>query len=432
MTFAIEAHPEANPPFAKWMNTAAARAWLAAMRGYLAADVSAWAHARGDTDRQFANVVMYFQALRGLALALNLHPCDLAPYSARRLQADPGENDIPLLWTPVQLYQAPWRLTINGILARLSETYRDQLADGDDVQVEIFSRVDFDAAGGVISRAGQNPPGAPERGYGTWAGASDRLGSNSAETDPPSDWSTVTWNEFDDGVTGYVQAFAPLQWTYDLARAAMQDCVTRGVVDITAKSIAWGAVRNARIAVVFSPDGITDDPEGDVVRIAAGFDAAAVTADEPPSAWRAAVGAMGTLAGLLLSSGVAAPLAAATIALTALVFGVPELLNRLYTLIFDRATVRGYDVWGRPQPYLVKQDLTGSISTNTAPTQVVPPAPVFIDNALPEESPDMPLINEYSGPLQSTGRPSTGSGGGAIVALVVGVLLLLSKSRRGR
>lgn len=426
MSWVLTASRDSSPPFAKWLDIEAAERWRGIMRYYLDHDASEWARVGGDEAAQWRKVAEYFAALRGFALACDLHPCDLAWYGPRRQKGDPGTNDVPGLFTDAAIWNAPYRRAVVDTLNRYSSGYREMLAraragDRADLDLTIQLRVDLDASGAVVVRNGPLPD--PPSG-------ADRFGVDDAATGGVrSSWASTAWVEGDaDAGRLEVNVFCPLAWSYDLARAAMEDCVRFSVLASVARSLAWIGTRNAKLAQLFGGDGTP----AEVVELARSWDLAAVTAVEPPTAWRAAIGGMGTLAAAALASGVAAPVAALTTVAVGILFGVPELLNRFFSAVFGVAVARGYDCWGRAQPYLARQDYTGSLNPRTEPTHAIPAVPFWIVGTNPIGlDADRPLVElREVGQDVRDGSGGGGGGGGALVALGLLGAWLISRKRR--
>lgn len=426
MTWALTPSRGTVPQFVKYIDAAKAEAWRALMRAYIAEDTRSWATAAGDEATQWRRVAEYFAALRGFALAIDLHPCELAWYGARRTQRDPGSNDIPGLYSDALIWQAPYRLATVDALNATSASYRAMVARARanelaDLELTILLAVDLDASGAVVRRDGDLP--APPAGVA-------RIGNGGGLV---STWATIQWGE-GDGPAGRLEVIArgPLQWSYDLARAAMADCVAKPVLDSAARSCAWVAIRNAKLSQMFGGDGTP----AEVVELARAWDIAAVTAPEPPTAWVAAMSGMGTITAALMATGVATPLAAVLAVAVGILFGIPLLLNRVFSLIFDIAVARGYDCWGRAQPFLARSDYTGDISVPRVPTHDVPEPPYTVVGSNPIGggfAPDQPLIElQEIGQRQRRDGPSGSSGGGGGGGALLGAVALLWLLSRGR
>lgn len=366
--------------YVQWVDRENADAWLAeAGRLAAMATPTAW-------DAQQERTRLMAEALGNFARACDLPIPALAPYATRQLRADPGENNLP----GVGLGDGEWRPRIIAIIYNWSPQMRDSYADGGAFYLDVYQRIALRPDGTVIVR----PNVVPELSNGltdfTRAG-----GVEPGSDVHPSGWTDVGWREWWPGFgeashTGEVACLVPLQWTYELLRESIRECVRLGVDGTILASRAWVVRKNLVTARALG----ADIPE-DIITTAAADQELAMSGI--PAEGHAIFG-------------VATAIAAAANPVAGLIVGVFSTIAEVLFAIGGTAVAYWTDVWGRREPVLEEPRISGVILAREqhAPTHELAPPPPMTDRTSAREAAHSAAIRRGA----ATTRPTADSGTG--------------------
>lgn len=366
MAWELIGRPEASPEWAKWVDRSAVSRALRT----LAYQVARPLPDDGGPDPELAwrKTAELFQTIRAFCLACDLPPTSLGYYAGERLRLDDGSEDL------TGLYVTPntQRLETFRVLQRHSAAFRDARDNGQNADVQLYLRVDFDRTESVGVRRGL-PPDPPH-------GRDRYLDDHTDRPGAVTDWATTVWSEYTRAGASRdleVIAFAPLRVSYELAMTVARLIVENGAVAAATRSFAFIIVRNMRVARLLAGPGAPDE---DVLRAAAAVEVQGITAPTlPPTA---AAG----LAAFRAAKAIARDIPGGEVAelVVTVLLGIVEWPY----LLGGTAVGRRVDAWGRLEPVLYKPDYAGSLlpSPGGTPPPDPPPAPPFdvVDQALPE------------------------------------------------
>lgn len=377
-------------------------------------EYTAWLEGRFVLQQQ--RVVDLATAILGFATAADMEVFALAPYAPARIQADNGGADYgptsstPSAATVAALYDVTGGTRRQEVFQLVVARYAE-VREAEDLQLDLFWRVDYSAEGTVrVLTDVIDPDSGVDRREGV-AATSDRW-------NPWDGWIVKTW------VPGFgaasrraeVTVLAPLSWIWDLLLRVGRLMVARRINGTLALSQGWVAARNVRLSRVLGGTGLP----ATIVEASAAVDVATLGQGGFPPA-----------VDTLLASVVAVAAAANPIA--GLVLGIVVGLAELLAHVIPPAVAYASDCWGRRLPFLQAFNRTGKLAPREAPTHtLLEVSPLFARVELADPNPWAEGLMSSDPAERAPGAdpPATepgAVGGGTVVALVAAALAFFSR-----
>lgn len=379
---------------------------------------AAWETARFTAQQQ--RCVELATAIRAFGLAVDLDVFGLAPYAPRRIAADNGGMDYGPTSREASAAAVAALYDVTGgtrrqeafafVVARYGE-----VRDSEDILLDTFWRVDFDASGSVAVLTDViDPDSGSDRREG--------IGPAGHAWHPWDGYIIKTWVPPAGAASSRaeVTVLFPLQWSWELLLGVGRLMVARKINGTLALSAAWVAARNFRLSKVLGGRGLP----ATIVEASASVDVALL-----------GNGGFSPTVDQLLGAVVA--IAAAINPIAGLVVGIAVGLAELLSSVLPPAVAYASDAWGHRLPFLQSFALSGQLAPREAPTHALASVPeLFARVELPTPNPwaeglmssDPDGRRDDTPPAEETGDGGGGGGGGAVaVGLLAAALALLSR-----
>ena len=339
MSWTLETQTDGEIEWAQYVDVEAAEAWRAAASSWLAANVpDRW-------EDQRRALVSLATCLGALSSSLDLPVQSFEPWARTLLQRDPGPDPLPIGYPA-----SPWRVDALARIRRHSEDARNW-AEGQFI-TDLAHRIGLTREGAVVvirldaAHAPDTPRGAD---YRRQDGGEHR----------GSFWGAMAWSEWYPP-TGAAERVAwsvsvvPGLWHWTHFQDAARLCEASTWRDLVSRSRAWVRAKN-----LLTARAIGGAVPADIIQATA--DALALPGAGPPMRVRAIYGAVAGAVSLAVPIGPAIALV------------VSGIIEGLY-LLGGAAVAYQVDLWGRREPVLEVERLTGVITTRErrAPTHTPP------------------------------------------------------------